>query len=85
MAQSVKHPASAQGMISPLMSSSPSWGSVLTARILESASDSVSPSLSGCFPAHALSLVSLSLSLSVSLSLKIKLKKKKKRLSMGLC
>ena len=46
MAQSVKHPASAQVMISRLVSLSPASGSVLTAQSLEPASDSVSPSLS---------------------------------------
>ena len=46
VAQSVKHPALAQVMISQLLSSSPTSGTVLTARILEPASDSVSPSLS---------------------------------------
>ena len=57
MAQSVKRRASAQVMISQLVSSSPAWGSVLTAQSLEPASDSVSPSLS------ALPLLLLSLSL----------------------
>ena len=57
MAQSVEHPTSAQVMISQLRSSSPTLGSVLTAQILEPASDSVSPSLSLCLsPTHALSL-----------------------------
>ena len=46
MAQSVKHPTSAQVMISQFVSSSPTSGSVLTAQSLEPASDSVSPSLS---------------------------------------
>ena len=46
LAQSVKLPTSAQVMISRSMSSSPASGSVLTARSLEPASDSVSPSLS---------------------------------------
>ena len=46
VAQSVKHLALAQVMISLLMSSSPTSGSVLTAQSLEPASDSVSPSLS---------------------------------------
>ena len=46
VAQSVKCPTSAQVMISWFVSSSPSSGSVLTAQSLESASDSVSPSLS---------------------------------------
>ena len=45
VAQSVKHPTSAQVMISQLMSSSPSLDSVLTAQSLEPASYSVSPSL----------------------------------------
>ena len=52
MAQSVKRLTSAQVMISPFVSSSPTLGSVLTAQSLEPVSDSVSPSLS----AHALSL-----------------------------
>ena len=42
VAQSVKQPASVQGMISWFMSSSPESGSVLTARSLEPVSDSVS-------------------------------------------
>ena len=46
MAQSVKHPTSAQVMISWFVGSSPVSGSVLTAQSLELASDSVSPSLS---------------------------------------
>ena len=46
MAQSVKRPTLAQVMISQSVSSSPASGSVLTAQSLESASDSVSPSLS---------------------------------------
>ena len=46
MAQSVKHPASAQVTISWFVGSSPASGSVLTAQSLEPASDSVSPSLS---------------------------------------
>ena len=50
MAQSVKRPTSAQVMISPFVSSSPASGSVLTARSLEPASDSVSPSLSAPSP-----------------------------------
>ena len=45
VAQSVKHPTSAQVMISQSMSSSPASGSVLTAQSLEPVSDSVSPSL----------------------------------------
>ena len=62
VAQSVKHPALAQVMISQLLSSSPTSGTVLTARILEPASDSVSPSLSA----------PLLLTLCLSLSLKNK-------------
>ena len=46
MAQLVKHPTSAQVMISQLVGSSPALGSVLTGQSLEPASDSVSPSLS---------------------------------------
>ena len=46
MAQSVKHPTSAQVMISQFVGSSPASGSALTAGSLEPASDSVSPSLS---------------------------------------
>ena len=46
MAQSVKHPASAQVMISWLMGSSLVLGFVLTAQSPEPVSDSVSPSLS---------------------------------------
>ena len=46
VAQSVERPTSAQVMISWFVSSSPVSGSVLTAQSLESASDSVSPSLS---------------------------------------
>ena len=60
----VKHLISAQVMISQLMSSGPTSGSVLTVQSLEPASDSVSPSLSLCpFPACVLSLC---LSVSVS-------------------
>ena len=43
---SVKRPISAQVMISQFVGLSPTSGSVLTAWSLESASDSVSPSLS---------------------------------------
>ena len=46
VAQSVKHPTSAQVMISQSVSSSPASGSVLTAQSLEPVSDSVSSSLS---------------------------------------
>ena len=55
VAQSVKRPTWAQLMISWLVSSGPASGSVLTARSLEPASDSVSPSLSAC-PLLSLSL-----------------------------
>ena len=46
VAQSVKQPTSAQVVISRFVSSSPASRPVLTAGSLESASDSVSPSLS---------------------------------------
>ena len=46
MAQSVECPTSAQLTISRSVSSSPAWGSVLTAQSLEPTSDSGSPSLS---------------------------------------
>ena len=46
VAQSDEHPTSAQVIISQRVSSSPTSGSGLTARSLEPASDSVSPSLS---------------------------------------
>ena len=46
VAQSVKRPTSAQVTISGFESSSPALDSVLTARSLEPASDSVSPHLS---------------------------------------
>ena len=55
VAQSVKWPTSAQVMISRSVSSSPTLGSVLTARSLEPVSDSVSPSLWPS-PVHTLSL-----------------------------
>ena len=57
VAQSVKHPTSAQVMILWSVSSSLVSGSVLTAQSLEPASDSLSPSLSAPTP------LSLSLSL----------------------
>ena len=60
VAQSVEHLTSAQVTISYFMSSSPTLGSVLTAQSLESASGSVSPSLSLPLP-HSCS-VSLCLS-----------------------
>ena len=56
MAQSVERPALAQVMISRFVSSSPVLGSVLTAQSLDSALDSVSPSLSARPPVHTLSL-----------------------------
>ena len=56
VAQLVKHLTLAQIMISLLMGSSPTSGSVLTAQSLEPASDSVSPSLSDPSPACSLSL-----------------------------
>ena len=62
MAQLVERPASAQIMDLWFVSSSPMLGSVLTARSLEPASDTVSPSLS----------VPPMLALSLSRSLKIK-------------
>ena len=62
MAQSVKHPTSAQVMISCFLGSSPVLASVLTAQSLELASDSVAPSVSDP-PLLVLSLSSLSLSL----------------------
>ena len=46
VAQLVKHPTSAQVMISQSMSLSPTLGSVLATQSLEPVSDSVSPSLS---------------------------------------
>ena len=46
VAQSVKHPTSAQVMISWFVGLSPALGSVLTAQSLEPVSDSVSPPLS---------------------------------------
>ena len=62
VAQSVKRPTSAQVMISWFVGSGPASGSVPTARSLEPALDSVSPSV---FP-------SLGHTLCVSLSLKNK-------------
>ena len=50
VAQLVKHSTLAQVMSLGFMSSSPTLGSVLTARSLETASDSVSPSLSALCP-----------------------------------
>ena len=62
VAPSVKCPTSAQVMISRFMGSGPALGSVLTARSLEPASDSVSPSLSAPPPlmlARSLSLLKI--------------------------
>ena len=50
MAQLVKHPTSAQVIISRVMRSSPIFGSVLTAQNLDPTLDSVSPSLSAAPP-----------------------------------
>ena len=50
VAQSVGRPTLAQVMISQLVGASPTLGSVLAARSLESASDSVSPSLFAPLP-----------------------------------
>ena len=58
MAQSVKHPTSAQVMISYVRSASPVSGSMLATQSLQLASDSVSPSLSA-LPSFMLSLLSL--------------------------
>ena len=56
-AQSVERPTSAQVTISRFMSSSPTSGSVLTARSLEPASESVTPSVSAPVPlVHACGL-----------------------------
>ena len=50
VAQSFKRLTSAQVMISQLVSSSPTFGSVLTAQSLEPALDSMSPSFSAPLP-----------------------------------
>ena len=55
VAQSVERLTLAQVMISRFVGSSPVSGSVLTARSLEPAPDSVSPSLSA-FPHHLLKI-----------------------------
>ena len=60
VAQSVKHPTLAQGMISRFVGSSPTSRSVLTVRSLEPASDSVSPSLSALPPPNLVLSFSLS-------------------------
>ena len=74
MAQSVGPPTSAQVMISWFVGLSPASGSVLTAQSLESASDSVSSSLSVPPP------LILFLSLKINKNIK-KLKKEKKNLA----
>ena len=56
VAQSVKHPTSAKVMISLFVSSSPTWGSVLTTQSLEFASESLSPTLSLPLPLLTLCL-----------------------------
>ena len=66
MAQSLKHPTSAQVIGSRFVGSSPASGSALTAQSLEPALDSVSPSLSA----------PLLLTLCLSLKNKPRLKKK---------
>ena len=73
MAQSVKQSTSAQVMITQVVGSSPMPGSVPTAQNLESASDSVSPSLS----ALPLFVLCLSLSLKSKYMLKKIIKKKR--------
>ena len=76
VAQSVECPTLAQVKISQFVGSSPGSGSVLTARSLEPASDSMSSS----FSAPLLLIVSLSLSLSkINMMMKKKKKKKKKK------
>ena len=70
VAQSVMCLTLAQVMILQFVSSSPTAGSVLTARSLEPASDSVSPSLSAPSPLTLCFSLSLSLSLVLSLSQK---------------
>ena len=65
VAQSVGRPTSAQDMILQFVSSSPTSGSVLTARSLEPASDSVSASLSAPPPLTLCPSLSLFLSLSL--------------------
>ena len=64
LAQSIKRLTVAQVMISQLVSSSTTSGSVLTPQSLEPASDSGSPSLSA--PPPLMHCLSLSLSLSLS-------------------
>ena len=57
MAPSVERPTSAQVVILQITGSSPALGSVLTARRLKPASDSVSPSLSDPPRVHAVSKI----------------------------
>ena len=72
VAQSVERLTLAQVMVSQFVGSSPALGSVQTAQSLESASDSVSPSLS------APPLLTLCLSLSkINTKKSVSLKKKK--------
>ena len=80
MAQVVERLASAQVMISPFLSSSPTSGSVVTAQSLEPVSDSVSPSLSLPLPVSLSVSAPPQLMLCLSLSVKNKqtLKKIKK-------
>ena len=61
VAHSVERPTSAQVTVSRFEGSSPTSGSVLTARSLEPAYDAVSPSLPA--PPHLMLALSLSLSL----------------------
>ena len=80
MAQLVKHPTSAQVMISRSVGSSPVPGSVLTAQSLEPVADSVSRSLSAPRPLTLCLPLSLSLSLSKINTHKKNLKKKEKKI-----
>ena len=72
--QSAECPTSAQVMISRFVGSSPALGSVLTARSLEPALDSASPSLSAPPP------LVLGLSVSQKETLKNKFKQQQKRI-----
>ena len=84
MAQSVKRLTSAQVMISQSVSLNSALGPVLTARSLEPALNSVSPSLSLPLP-HS-SSVSLSLSLStINKHSKFKKKNKKEKMESFSC
>ena len=77
---SVKHPTSAQVMISRFVGLSPTSGYVLTVQSLEPALDSVSPSLSLSLSLSVPPMLTLSPSLSLSLS-KINIKKLKQNRS----